>query len=250
MKLPSFTESAYKTAGYVCTGCVTLSGLFLCYELVFVSGWKISAEWNMFKSWLIWPLYIIGLIVAIGNLGKNHYSQDTIIETEYSDGTRKREKSYDITDVMFGQIIAPLLGHFVLEPLVVAAVIYYPLMCVVAFVGRFVPYILAALVLSACFGTFRFTSIVGSAKGSVLIVLLAVFLSGGFGYGGYAIYRPHTPTQPVSVMPKVDEAKETEPTATPAAGQGQTDVDDSDFDGSSAAEPASAAQSVNDDDFE
>lgn len=201
MRLPSFSESAYKIAGYVATGCVTLSGLFFCYHLIFTSGWTISAEWNMFKSWLFWPLFIIGFIYALTNLGKTHYSQDTIIETERRDGTWKREKSNDITDVMFGHFFVPLLGHFVLEPLMIAAVIYYPLMCVVALVGKLVPYILAVLVLAACFGTFKFTSIVGNAKGSVAIVALALLLTGGFGYGGYAIYSSNAPQGAVDDFP-------------------------------------------------
>lgn len=163
--------------------------------MIFTSGWEFSVKWNMFKSWLIWPLYIIGLVWAIGNLGKSHYSQDTIIETEYWDGTRKREKSNDIMDVMFGHILLPLIGHFILEPLIVAAVIYYPLMGILALIGKLVPYILSILVLAVCVGSFLFTSHVGSKKGSLLIILLALLFTGGFGYGGYAIYNAHAPME-------------------------------------------------------
>lgn len=246
MKLPFFSDSAYKTAGYVSTGLVTISGLFLCYHLIFTSGWEISAEWNMFKSWLMWPLYIIGLVCAICNIGKNHYSQDTIIETEYSDGHRTREKSNDIMDFMFGHILMPLLGHFVLEPLLIAAVIYYPLMCVVALVGKLVPYILAALVLAVCFGTFKFTSFLSNKRGSVLIVLLTLFLTAGFGYGGYAIYDAHAPHKTEAVP--LTETTETDDTSNEA--DAASDEFEDEFEDAEAADTTEDASTINEDDFE
>jgi len=246
MKLPSFSEPTYKMAGYVCTGLVTISGLFLCYHLIFTSGWHISAEWNMFKSWLLWPLYIIGLLCAIGNLGKNHYSQDTIIETEYRDGRRTREKSNDIIDVMFGHIVMPILGHFVLEPLLIAAVIYYPLMCVVALVGKLVPYILAVLVLAVCFGTFKFTSLMSNKRGSVLIVLLALFLTSGFGYGGYAIYDAHAPHE-VKAAPLPETAeKDNTANETDAA----SDEFNDEFEDTKETDATEDTLTINKDDFE
>lgn len=194
INLPSFSDANYRIAGYVATALISVSGVFLCYEMIVDSGWEIEAEWNMFKSWMIWPLYVIGLVVAIGNIGKSHYSQDTIIETEYRDGRVTREKSNDIIDVMFGHIFLPLLGHFVLEPLVIAALIYYPLMCVVALLGQLVPYILTVVVLAVCFGAFKFTALVDRRSGSVIVVVATLMLTAGFGYGGYAIRADNSPT--------------------------------------------------------
>ena len=56
-------------------------------------------------------------MIAICHIGKNHYSQETIIETTYRDGTKKREKSNDIIDFLLGSVIIPLAMHFVVEPL-------------------------------------------------------------------------------------------------------------------------------------
>lgn len=202
INLPSFSDANYRIAGYVATAFITISGVFLSYEIIADSGWEIRAQWNMFKSWLIWPLYIVGLLFALTNLGKTHYSQDTIIETEYSDGHRTREKSNDITDFMLGHIFIPILGHFVLEPLFIAALIYYPFMCIVALLGQLVPYILTILILAICFGAFKFTALVGKEVGSVILIAAALLLTVGFGYGGYAIrsanapYEYHAPSDP------------------------------------------------------
>lgn len=73
--------------------------------------------------------------------GVKCWFQETIIETTYSDGSKKREKSNDIIDFLLGSVIVPLAMHFVVEPLLWAAAIYYPLMCIVALIGAVLPYI-------------------------------------------------------------------------------------------------------------
>lgn len=190
LRLP---ENSGALVGYVATGVVTLAGLFFAYEMIADSDWYIRPQWNMFKSWLMGPLFVVGLIIAIARFGESHYSQDTIIETRYHDGTVKREKSYDISDVLLGQFLIPILGHFFLEPMLYAAMIYYPLMCVVALVGSVLPYVLSLLVLALCGGVYLFSSRLQFRGSSVVTAVLALLLCGGFGYGGWYIRNDAQP---------------------------------------------------------
>lgn len=181
-RIPEFSSKALQIAVYVSLSILALTGGFLIFEMVTTPDWTFDVEWNMFKSILLWPLYIIGLVIAIAHIGKNHYSQDTIIETTYSDGSKTREKSNDITDFMFGHFLIPLLMHFVIEPLMWAAVIYYPIMCVFALISSVLPYVLSLLIIGGCVGlwfypkycTFRYHSLVLVA-GTLLLATIFVF---------------------------------------------------------------------------
>lgn len=74
--IPEFSEENYLKASYVATALVGISGLFLIIEMFTNADLRIHAQWNMFKSWLLGPLYFVGLVIAILHLGDNHYSYD------------------------------------------------------------------------------------------------------------------------------------------------------------------------------
>ncbi|MBR1880178.1 MAG: hypothetical protein IJ804_05470 [Prevotella sp.] len=199
--------------GYIINGLVTFSGGFFIYEVITNSDWTFAPEWNMFKSVLLIPLYIIGLIVVIANWNKFSFSQDYYIKTTYSDGTTKTEKSYDIMDFMIGHIILPLLGRFFLAPMIIAAFIYYPLMCVVWLVGSIFPYVLSVVVLGIVGVSWGANHIIQFKNSSVVLSLVGLMLIVGFSYGGYAIEKsmPASFVQPSekSVAPvAVDSADE------------------------------------------
>lgn len=188
MNIPEFNDRNYQLASYISAGVVTVSALFLCYAVVFCSDFTFSAQWNIFKSPLLGPLFIVGLVLAVLHIGKNHYSYDTYEQDVYRDGTKsKPRKSYDVIDNVEGSCLAPLLGHFLLEPFLYACLIYYPLMCIVAFVGSVFPYILSALVLALCFLVFRFSSLFHFRHHSVVLIVLSLVLTISFAMGGMAI---------------------------------------------------------------
>lgn len=188
MKIPEFNERNYQLAGYIATGIVTISALFLCYEVLFCGDLTFKAQWNIFKSPLLGPLFIVGLVLAIMHMGNNHYSYDTYEQIEYSDGTKsKPKKSYDVIDNIEGGCLAPLFGHFLLEPFFYACLIYYPLMCLVAFVGSIFPYVLSVVVLALCVFVFKFSSLFQFRYHSVALVALSVVLTASFTLGGLAI---------------------------------------------------------------
>ena len=141
----------------------------------------------MFDSILMWPLYIIGLLVMFANWNKFSFGQDTYIKTTYSDGTSKTEKSYDIIDVIFGRVMLPILGRFVAVPIIVAAIIYYPLMCVVHIVGWAFPYLVSLLAIGVIGISWVLPSKLQMNNRSIILLLLAIVFSAAFGYGGYAI---------------------------------------------------------------
>lgn len=87
-------------------------------------------NWNMFKSVLIIPLFIVGFILG---LGQKFQVYESVIETRDSTSGRllKVERNDDITDSMMAGCLLPLLNYFVITPLAIAAIIYYSLMAIV-----------------------------------------------------------------------------------------------------------------------
>lgn len=228
--IPEFSDRNYRLAGYVATGIVSVAGVFLLYEMFANTDLRIKPEWNMFKSWLVGPLYFVGLIIAILHLGKNHYSYD-YYEQEYdSSGNKvgKPKKSYDIIDTMEGNCLVPLMMHFVVEPLIWAALIYYPLMIVVGIVGALVPYILAIVIIALCVFVFKFSSLYSFRYHSAALVALGVVLTVIFGFSAYSIQdmasAETTQTQSEPIQEKADngsveQVEEGEKTNTEAAGE-------------------------------
>lgn len=182
-RIPEFPSKIMRIISIVFMVILGLTGGFMSYEML-VNDFEVEVEWNMFESVLIVPLYIVGLVIAICHIGKNHYSQETIIETTYSDGTKKREKSNDIIDFLLGSIIIPLAMHFIVEPLLWAAVIYYPLMGVIALVGVVLPYIFPLIVVAICVGVWFLGNRATFRYRSVVLIMITLILSVSFVLGG------------------------------------------------------------------
>lgn len=190
--IPEFSEKNYKIAGYIVATLVTLAGLFFIYEVLSSDSLTFKANWNMFKSPFGSLCLMIGLVLAIANWGKfGHWSATPVVETRDSVSGRlvKREENYDVTEQIFGKLVFPLLGHFVLEPIIYAATIYYPIQCVIALVGAIFPYILSLIVLVIIVGAWLFTGKVTMRYRSVLLVVCGLVFTVAFGMGGYAIKR-------------------------------------------------------------
>lgn len=189
-KLPEFSDKNYTLVGYVVAALITLSGIFLIYEVLFNSDLTFKANWNMFKSPLGHVCWIIGFVCAIIFWGKmGHWSATPM--TEYRDGASgrlvKREENYDVTEQMFAKILLPVIGHFGLEPLVYGALIYYPIQCVIALVGTIFPYVLAFIVLAIIAGAWLFTHICHFRYRSLALIFLGTLFTVGFAWGGYSL---------------------------------------------------------------
>lgn len=187
--LPEFSENNYSIVGYVFAALITLAGGYFIYEVLTTDTLTFKANWNMFKSPLGNLCWIIGLVWAIAWWGKFfHWSAIPIMKTYDRDGNLKKvEEDFDIINQMFAKILMPFLGHFVIEPLIYAAVIYYPLQCIIAVVGTVFPYILSLIVLGIIAGSWMFTRTFQFRYHSVVLVALGVLFTVAFAWGGYAI---------------------------------------------------------------
>ena len=189
LSIPEFSEKDYKIAGYIVGAAVTLSGVFLIYEVLSTDQLNFSAEWNMFKSPLGTICYFLGLIWAIAWWGKfTHWSATPVVETRDSSGNLiSRKENMDIIEQIFAKFFMPILGHFVIEPLIYGAIIYYPIQCVIAILGVIFPYIVALFVLAIIALSWLFSSTFYFRYHSAVLVCMGLLFTAAFALGGYYI---------------------------------------------------------------
>lgn len=180
-KIPEFSEKNFVLATRICAGVLGVVSLWFIWEMLTFPDFGFDVEWNMFNSILITPLYAIGLICAIVKWGAwGHWGRTPVINTYKNGSLVKTEEDNDITSFLLWQVLFPILGHFVIEPLAYAAVIYYPLMCVAAVLSALLPYMLTVilLALAICLGVFG-ARLLEVKCHSLLVVALTVLLSIG-----------------------------------------------------------------------
>lgn len=180
-KLPDFSDKNYTYASYVCGVLVSASSLFFIYEMFTAEDFGITVNWNIFKSAWFSPLFIVGFILAIINWGKfGHWGGQPY--NVYKDGSGKKyvEENNDITENMFGHFIMPLLGHFVIEPIIYACIIFYPLMLLFAILGIILPYAITLILLAISAGIFISKEHVSGIKyRSFVLILTTLVIAGG-----------------------------------------------------------------------
>lgn len=227
--MPEFSESNYPIAGYVVGTLITISGAFLIYEVLSTDALTFKANWNMFRSPLGSICIFIGFIWAMLWWGKfTHWSATPVIEYRNSSGrVVGREENMDIMEQGFAKILMPILGHFVIEPIMYGAFIYYPVQCVVALVGAIFPYILTLIVLAIIAGSWLYTREVTIRYRSALLVLCGLIFTVAFAWGGYAIHQsgPGSTIQMLADNSASDEAVEAEETDEEAESQEAADGD-------------------------
>lgn len=180
-KIPDFSDSNFIYASYVCGVILAISVGFFIYEMFTTADFGITVQWNIFKSAWFGPLFGIGVVLAIVNWGKfGHWSSQSYNVYKDGNGNKYVERNDDVTDNMFTYIILPLLGHFAIEPIIYACLIFYPLMCIFAILGIILPYVISILLIGivvlAFLGT-RYTSRMRCR--SLILLLVTIFLSGG-----------------------------------------------------------------------
>ena len=154
-KLPEFSPKNYGIASKVCAGLLAAAAIFFIYEMFTVDEFGISVNWNIFKSAWLGPLYVVGVVLAIVFWGKfGHWGGQPMIEYEDPNGNKDLVRNDDIVENVYWKILIPLLGHFVIEPIVYACLIYYPLMCVFALLGLILPYALSLILLGIAVGAY------------------------------------------------------------------------------------------------
>lgn len=188
-KLPEFSDRNYRIACLIISGFISLSGVFLVYEVLFDCDLTFKAQWNIFKSPLGSICIFIGFIWAMLWWGKfTHWSATPVVETRDRNGTLvDRKENYDVTEQLFAKFLMPLLGHFVIEPIIYGSIIYYPIQCIVAIVGGVFPHILSILIIGIIVACWVYAPNLQIKKRSWLLCIAGFVLTLAFGWGGYAI---------------------------------------------------------------
>lgn len=204
--IPEFSAQNYRVAGYIIAILITISGFFLIYEVLSTDMLTFKANWNIFKSPLGYVCFCIGLVLSIKYWGRfGHWTRKPIIEErDEHDNLVRRYEDMDIVEQLFHKVLFPIMGHFFLEPLAYAAIIYYPIQCIIAVVGAIFPYILSLIVLGIIVGTWLFPHKFQFRYHSVVLILGGVFFTMVFVLGGYAIMKsgPNSEIQMIANIPQ------------------------------------------------
>lgn len=193
-KIPEFSADNYRIASYICGGLsATCVGWFL-FEMFKSDSFGITVNWNIFKSsWFVF-FYIIGLILAIVFWGRwTHwsYKEVTVTKDRFGNVIDVNDTS-DFMGTIWSQFVFPLLGHFVIEPIIYACLIYYPLMCVLALLGLILPYAITLIligVLAMIFMSAKYTNI---KYRSTILIMTTLLLTLGLGYSAYSMNQTRT----------------------------------------------------------
>lgn len=187
--LPEFSDQNYTIVGYVFAALITLAGGYLIYEVLTTDALTFKANWNMFKSPLGSLCICIGFICAIIFWGKfGHWSRTPVLVTKDAFGNvEKVERDYDLIETLFWTILFPFMGHFVIEPIIYGAIIYYPIQCIIAVVGAIFPYILSLIILAIIGVSWMFSRKFQFRYHSAVLVFAGLLFTVAFAWGGYAI---------------------------------------------------------------
>ena len=210
-KVPHLSDEKMKLACYICGGLITASSIFFIYEMFTCEGFGIEANWNIFSSVFFGPLFFVGLVLAIANWGKfGHWGGKPY--NVYSDGNgRERvEENNDIMDNTFYQILMPILGHFVIEPIIYACIIYYPLACVIAIFGVILPYAITIILLAICALLFVFNEhVMRLPYRTAILVLATILIAGGLTWAAVSMEQDKPKETTEYIEDIVDAIEET-----------------------------------------
>jgi len=190
------TRTETPVMAYIASCILTVSGGIFIYEILRNTDLSFSPTWNMFKSPIGGGCICIGFVMALILWGKfGHWSARPVIETRDSFGRITREEDYDVSNQMFAKFMLPFLGHFVVEPLIYGALIFYPLMCVVWLIGSAFPYIVSFLILLTMVVAWIFALNPSVAKKIVIFVVGCLVLAAGYAVSSYLIDQSASPYQ-------------------------------------------------------
>ena len=147
----------------------TFSGYFI---ITSTNTLNFGINWNMFNSILIVPLFIIGLLVSFN---QKFQVYEAVVIYKDKDGKERSEPSGDIIDYMFAGCLLPLLQYLIIGPLMIAAAIYYPLMCVVYVFSAIFPYlIIVFFIISLIFAYQAMKRAIFAKKRTFFILLISI----------------------------------------------------------------------------
>ncbi len=211
-RIPEFSEKNFRIATYVSAGVIGVISIWFIYTMFADPNFGIKPQWNIFKSPIWGPLYVIGLLLALANWGKFGHWSRTVKQVTYDEhGNVKKVDNADITDSMLWGFFLPLLGHFLIEPLIYASIIYYPIMCVVAIVSAVLKYALTIILVAITVGMAVYGNRFATVRNhSLIVVVFTLLLGGGLGFASYRMTHPADNTTDETTVPVLDNAIDTE----------------------------------------
>lgn len=194
--IPNFSDKNYRIASYICGILMLASSGFFIYEMFNATDFGINVNWNLFTSAWFGPLYVVGLILAIVNWGKfGHWGGQPYDVYKDSYGNKYTKRNDDIIENMFAHIIMPLLGHFLIEPVIYACIIYYPLMCCFALLDIILPYALTVLLLGLSIVVFVNEQFIRPIHYRSLILISATLVAtGGLSWVSWSMHKERIPS--------------------------------------------------------
>lgn len=130
-----------------------VAGFTIYFLLCSPNDLDFGINWNMFDSILIFPLYIIGFIIGLGQ--KFDVYKSVLVTRDGAGNVTDVKPNDDIIDSMFVGCLMPILQYFLLFPLMMAAVIYYPLMGLVYLFSAIFPYLISAFIVVSIFFAYQ-----------------------------------------------------------------------------------------------
>lgn len=186
-------KNTFKKAVIVITACLGLLGAYAIYSVFTADiSWGFKINWNCFESPLFPVLAVLGFFLQFFNW--QHFSMETWIGTKKageSESARKWEKSNDITDVLFGGCLMPLLGHLIIVPCMIGAILWYSIMGLVHILGKLSPFFISALIIALVY--FFFILAMKFAEKNKRVVILSVLTVAAGAILGATIYLMNNP---------------------------------------------------------
>ena len=188
-RIPEFSDSNFVKASYVCGGILSAIVVFFIIEMFSADDFGISVEWNIFESAWFGILFPIGFVLAIVNWGMQAYD---VYKDEY--GRKYTKKNQDLIETMFNSIIWPLVGHFMIEPVLYACIIYYPLMCVFAILDALLPYVISLALIALSAGILLSSRYFMQVRyRSLAVVCITVLVGGGLLWASIEMNQSRNP---------------------------------------------------------
>ena len=178
-----FGDKNKKVLIIVFTSLVTAAAGFLTYELFTYPDLSYKVQWNMFKSPVLNFMMPIAIIVSVvrGIMGKLDLSgpEHEYVEVTWSDGSKETYENNSMVDYIFRTILWPILSYLVIVPLFYCALVYYPIVGLLALIGMALPYVLSGLAFLFAILTGVFTLVVKRRGRGLLYWIFTILITGG-----------------------------------------------------------------------
>ena len=186
----SSQNSSYSTVLLIVAIPIGLIAAFVAWS--YLSGGDdlhFDIEWKFWRSTFLWPaLSFIGFFLQFIDWQHTSFREGWVVKDSW--GREKFVADNDIMSVLWGQVVFPLLAHFLFIPCIYGALLYYVIIIPLALLNAVIPYLAALLavtiaayfyIMAKNFGrrTHPYLWLFGTAIFSVLLLVLIYLPASG-----------------------------------------------------------------------